>query len=116
FPGSAFGYRSREEEAQWRARDPLTQIAGHLVRRGILTQAAVDSAREQAGELMTEVGSVLLEPVPGGKPDERQIKTAEWPDPAFVDVGIRSDLTEFADAPFSEREDFSGPGQAMKFI
>jgi 2-oxoisovalerate dehydrogenase E1 component len=116
FPGSAFGYRSREEEAQWRARDPLTQIAGHLVRRGILTQAAVDSAREQAGELMAEVGSVLLEPVPGGKPDERQIKTAEWPDPAFVDVGIRSDLTEFADAPFAEREDFSGPGQEMKFI
>jgi 2-oxoisovalerate dehydrogenase E1 component len=116
FPGSAFGYRSREEEAQWRARDPLTQIAGHLVRRGILTQAAVDSAREQAGELMAEVGSVLLEPVPGGKPDERQIKTAEWPDPAFVDVGIRSDLTEFAGAPFAEREDFSGPGQEMKFI
>ena len=116
FPGSAFGYRSREEEAQWRARDPLTQIAGHLVRRGILTQAGVDSAREQAGELMAEVGSVLLEPVPGGKPDERQIKTAEWPDPAFVDVGIRSDLTEFAGAPFAEREDFSGPGQEMKFI
>ena len=38
FPGSAFRYRTREEEAQWRARDPLTQIAGHLVRRGILTQ------------------------------------------------------------------------------
>src|SRR5580704_10885125 len=27
FPGSAFGYRTREEEALWRARDPLTQIA-----------------------------------------------------------------------------------------
>ena len=48
FPGSAFKYRTREEEAQWRARDPLTQIAGHLVRRGILTSPDVDSAREQA--------------------------------------------------------------------
>jgi 2-oxoisovalerate dehydrogenase E1 component len=116
FPGSAFRYRTREEEALWRARDPLTQIAGHLVRRGILTQPDVDSAREQAGELMAEVGSVLLEPVPGGKPDERRIKAAEWPDPAFVDVGVRGDLSEFADAPLADREDFGGPQEEMKFI
>jgi 2-oxoisovalerate dehydrogenase E1 component len=116
FPGSAFGYRTREEEALWRARDPLTQIAGHLVRRGILTQRDVDSARGQAGELMAEVGSVPLEPVPGGKPDERRIKAAEWPNPAFVDVGVRGDLSEFADAPLADREDFGGPGEEMKFI
>ena len=116
FPGSAFRYRTREEEARWRARDPLIEIAGHLVRRGILTQPDVDSARERAGELMAEVGSVLLEPVPGGKPDERRIKAAEWPDPAFVDVGVRGDLSEFADAPLADREDFGGPQEEMKFI
>jgi 2-oxoisovalerate dehydrogenase E1 component len=116
FPGSAFRYRTREEEAQWRARDPLTQIAGHLVRRGILTQSAIDSAREQAGQLMAEVGSVLLEPVPGGKPDERRIKAAEWPDPAFVDVGVRGDLAEFAGVPFADGADFHGPREEMKFI
>ena len=116
FPGSAFKYRTREEEAQWRARDPLTQIAGHLVRRGILTSPDVDSAREQAGQLMAEVGSVLLEPVPGGKPDERRIKAAEWPDPAFVDVGVRGDLTEFVGVTFGDRADFDGAGEEMKFI
>jgi 2-oxoisovalerate dehydrogenase E1 component len=116
FPGSAFKYRTREEEAQWRARDPLTQLAGHLVRRGIMTEAAVDSAREQAGQLLAEVGSVLLEPVPGGKPDERRIKAAEWPDPAFVDVGVRGDLTEFADVTFADRADFHGPHEELKFI
>jgi 2-oxoisovalerate dehydrogenase E1 component len=116
FPGSAFKYRTREEEAQWRARDPLTQIAGHLVRRGILTSPDVDSAREQAGQLMAEVGSVLLEPVPGGKPDERRIKAAEWPDPAFVDVGVRGDLTEFVGVTFADRADFHSAGEEMKFI
>jgi 2-oxoisovalerate dehydrogenase E1 component len=116
FPGSAFKYRTREEEAQWRARDPLTQIAGHLVRRGILTSPDVDSAREQAGQLMAEVGSVLLEPVPGGKPDERRIKAAEWPDPAFVDVGVRGDLTEFVGVTFTDRADFHSAGEEMKFI
>jgi len=116
FPGSAFKYRTREEEAQWRVRDPLTQIAGHLVRRGILTSPDVDSAREQAGQLMAEVGSVLLEPVPGGKPDERRIKAAEWPDPAFVDVGVRGDLTEFVGVTFADRADFHSAGEEMKFI
>ena len=37
FPGSAFGYRTKEEEAQWRQRDPIAQVAGHLVRRGIIS-------------------------------------------------------------------------------
>jgi 2-oxoisovalerate dehydrogenase E1 component len=116
FPGSAFRYRTREEEAQWRARDPILQVAGHLARRGILTESAIEAARQQAADLMAEIGAVLLEPVPGGKPDERRIKAAEWPDPAFVDVGVRGDLSEFADAPLADRPDFPGPGQETKFI
>ena len=98
FPGSAFGYRSKEEEQEWRLRDPITQVAGHLVRRGILSQAAIDESRARAKRIMAETGAVLLEPVPGGKPGERRIKPAEWPDPAFVDVGVRGDLSELAGA------------------
>ncbi len=116
FPGSAFRYRSREEEARWRARDPISQIAGHLARRGILAETAVEAARRQAAGLMAEIGSVLLEPVPGGKADQRQIKAAEWPDPAFADVGVRGDLSEFADAPMADRADFRGPAAEMTFI
>jgi len=116
FPGSAFRYRTREEEAQWRARDPIDQLAGHLARRGILTESAAGAARQQAADLMAEIGSVLLEPVPGGKPGTRQIRPAEWPDPAFVNVGVRSDLSEFADAPLADRDDFRGPAEEIKFI
>jgi 2-oxoisovalerate dehydrogenase E1 component len=116
FPGSAFRYRTREEEAQWRARDPISQLSGQLARRGILTESAAGAARQQAADLMAEIGSVLLEPVPGGKRDQRQVRAAEWPDPAFVNVGIRSDLSEFADAPLADRDDFRGPVQEMKFI
>jgi 2-oxoisovalerate dehydrogenase E1 component len=116
FPGSAFRYRTREEEAQWRARDPIVQIAGHLSRRGILTEPAIEVARQQAADLMAQIGAVLLEPVPGGKPDERRVKAAEWPDPSFVDVGVRGDLGEFAGASLADRADFRGPAQEMKFI
>jgi 2-oxoisovalerate dehydrogenase E1 component len=96
FPGSAFRYRSRQEEAQWRARDPIDQVAGHLIRRGLLTAEARDAAVAAAQEAMAVAGGTLLEPVPGTKPGERRIKPDEWPDPAFVNVGVRGDLAEFA--------------------
>src|SRR5919206_748851 len=89
FPGSAFRYRTREEETAWRARDPIDRLRSHLVRRGILSDDDVDAAITAAKALMADVGQVLLEPKPGGKPKERQIKPAEWPDPAFADVGMR---------------------------
>jgi 2-oxoisovalerate dehydrogenase E1 component len=116
FPGSAFRYRTKEEEEQWRARDPIDQVALNLTRRGIMDVAALDGFRAQAKELMGELGAVLLEPVPGGKPGQRQIKPAEWPDPSYVDVGVRSDLTELADAPFADRDSFTGEVAETKFI
>ena len=57
---------------------------------------------------MAEIGDELLEAVPGGKPGQRRIKPAEWPDPAFVDVGVRGDLGEFADAACLDVEDLDG--------
>ena len=116
FPGSAFRYRTREEEATWRARDPIDQVRLHLVRRGILTDEDVNGVLAAAKTLMAEVSQVILEPRPGGKPGERQIKADEWPDPAFVDLGVRGDLTEFDDAPLADRDTFTGAVADMKFI
>ena len=116
FPGSAFGYRSKDEERAWRERDPIAQTAGHLQRRGILTADEVDGVRTQAKRLMAEVGEVLLEPLPGGKPGQRRIRPEEWPDPAFVDVGVRGDLSELADAPVADRDGFTGRLAETKFI
>ncbi|MEV6491938.1 thiamine pyrophosphate-dependent enzyme [Actinoplanes sp. NPDC051633] len=96
FPGSAFRYRSKEEEAQWRERDPIEQVAGHLIRRGLLTGEAKQASIAGARRAMDAAGEVLLEPLPDGKPGQRQIKPGEWPDPAFVDVGVRGDLSEFS--------------------
>jgi 2-oxoisovalerate dehydrogenase E1 component len=116
FPGSAFGYRSKEEEAQWRERDPIAQVAGHLVRRGIVTTSWIEQTHSMARAVMAETGSVLLEPLPGGKPGQRRIKPAEWPDPAFVDVGIRGDLSEFDDAHVTDRDTYQGEVGQQKFI
>jgi 2-oxoisovalerate dehydrogenase E1 component len=116
FPGSAFGYRSKEEEAAWRARDPIRQVAGHLVRRGLLTQAQVDESIVRAKQEMAQTGDRLLEPLPDGKPGERRIRPSEWPDPTFVDVGIRGDLSEFGEARIVDRDGFTGQVKEQKFI
>lgn len=111
FPGSAFGYRTKEEEQRWRERDPITQLSGHLARRGILTQQEIDAIVGRAKTVMAETGDALLEPLPGGRPGQRRIKPAEWPDPAFTNVGVRGDLSEFTGAPT-----FTGELTEQKFI
>jgi 2-oxoisovalerate dehydrogenase E1 component len=116
FPGSAFGYRSKEEEQEWRARDPLTATAGHLVRRGILSEEQIASCTARAQAEMEQIGDGLLEPVPGGKPGQRRIKPDEWPDTDFRDVGVRGNLSEFKDAPLADRDTFAGRIGERKFI
>ncbi|MER7270898.1 thiamine pyrophosphate-dependent enzyme [Micromonospora carbonacea] len=115
FPGSAFRYRTRQEEDSWRARDPIDQLEGHLARRGILSPGQQRAAVARAKQLLADTGDLLLEPAPGGKPQERRIRPAEWPDPAFVDVGVRGDLSEFATARTVDRDSY-GATAPVKFI
>ena len=116
FAGSAFGYREKEEERAWRARDPLKQVAGHLERRSIMTAEEIAEAVTRAKAVMEEIGSVVLEPLPDGKPGQRRIRPDEWPDPAWMDVGVRGDLSEFDDAPVVAPHGHAVPVQETKFI
>ena len=116
FPGSAFGYRTKEEEQEWRRRDPLGQVSEHLLRRGIMTRSELDATLSRAKQVMAETGDVLLEPLPGGKPGQRRVKPAEWPDPAFVDVGVRSDLHELANARYADRDSYTGDVAEQKLV
>jgi 2-oxoisovalerate dehydrogenase E1 component len=116
FPGSAFGYRSKAEEKAWRRRDPIAQLSAHLVRRDILSQHDIDAVGARARAVIAELGATLLEPLPGGKPGQRRIRPAEWPDPAFRDVGVRGDLSEFAGARFADLDTFAGTLEEQKFI
>ena len=117
FPGSAFGYRTKEEEAAWRARDPLDRVAAEMIRLGLIDPAGVAGVRAQAVEAMKAAASALFEPDPAGAgPGARRIRPGLWPDPAFVDVGIRGDLAELADARTVEQQDFTGSLRRGKFI
>lgn len=116
YPGSAFRYRSKDEEAEWRKRDPIAMTASWLTRRNILSQQETDDLTLQAKEFLADIGSDLLEDDPTAKAGVRRIKLSEWPDPKFVDVGIRGDLSEFDDVRVADRTDFQGEIRQGKFI
>lgn len=115
YPGSAFGYRDKDEEAQWRARDPLEKMAAQMTRRGLIDQAGVAELRRQAQEAMTSAVAEPLEtdPESAGK---RRIRPELWPDPSFVNVGVRGDAGELSALEVLEPTAHQGPWRELKFI
>jgi 2-oxoisovalerate dehydrogenase E1 component len=117
FPGSAFGYRTKEEEAAWRARDPLDRVGSEMTRLGLIDAEGIAAVRSQAQDAMRRAVGALVEQDPdAARPGGRRIRPALWPDPAFVDVGVRGDLSEIADARAVEQRDFTGALKTGKFI
>src|SRR3954447_10509887 len=116
YPGSAFGYRTKEEETSWRGRDPLDLLRRHVIRRGLLTQDQLDAAHVQISDVLAGIVADITEPVPDGKPGQKRIKADRWPDPGFVDVGIRGDLSELAGSRYTDQDDFGGELADRKFI
>ncbi len=116
YPGSAFGYRDKAEEKAWRDRDPLDLLRAHVVRRKLATARQVTAAQKDVAALLRELGEEFLEDRPGGKPGERAIRASAWPDPAFVDVGVRGDLSELAGSRYEEPGTYSGETAERRFI
>jgi 2-oxoisovalerate dehydrogenase E1 component len=115
YPGSAFGYRTKEEEADWRARDPLERVGAELTALGALDDERAASLRAAAQEAMRQAVEALVEADPDN-PDTRRIRPELWPDPGFVDVGIRSDGSELKELPVLEPATYSGEWSQMRFV
>lgn len=112
-PGSAFGYRTREEEDAWRARDPWTFLRGELLARNILTEDDLVSIDNAVAEAISYAADSCLE----GKGSSTKIREALWPDPATVDDHLNSDMSEFTGVRYAEREDFDDSElEEMTFI
>ena len=116
FPGSAFGYRTKDEEQGWRDRDPLIRVAADLVRRGLLSEDDVATLWSRSKEAMKEISGHLLEPDPQGKTGAQRYRPELLPDPTFVDVGVRGDLTELAGLRYMEPSEYKGQTKERKFI
>ncbi|MCX2749000.1 thiamine pyrophosphate-dependent enzyme [Arthrobacter sp. MI7-26] len=116
FPGSAFGYRSKEEEKAWRERDPILRVASELKKLGHLDEKVIAEMTDRIKAACSLAVAELTEQDPEGKAGKRRIRPALWPDPSFVDVGIRGDLTELDSVRTEEESSFSGTLKHGKFI
>jgi 2-oxoisovalerate dehydrogenase E1 component len=116
FPGSAFGYRTKDEEKGYRERDPLIRVAAHLVRRGLLSEDAVADLWSKSKQVMKDISAQFLEPDPDGKPGAQRYRRNLLPDPAFADEGVLGDLSELTGLRYAEATDHDGARQDRKFI
>ena len=99
-PGSAFKYRSKEEEDYWQQKEPVTNFPQLLLEEKILSQNEIDHIRAMARET---VEKAVEHCTISGEP--RKVKVNLFPLEDSVSVGVRSDGNEFMDITFSERED-----------
>jgi 2-oxoisovalerate dehydrogenase E1 component len=111
-PGSAFGYRTKEDEDAWRARDPIERVANEMVEQKMIKPSDHAMLRQRSQETMRQVVGQLVEP----EGNKRRVIPTLWPSTDTSDVGLRGDLSEFAGVRFEEQETFSGKIEEMKFI
>lgn len=115
YPGSAFGYRTKEEEAAWKQRDPLDRVAKEMIILGLIDEKGVKTVRDQSQAAMAIVVEQLIEPDPNA-PGKRRIRPELWPDVDFVNVGVRGDASELAAARLLEPLDYTGETESSKFV
>ena len=115
FPGSAFGYREKSEEAEWRKRDPIQMLESQLIRRKLMSQNELTKLREKSQKVLSDVANDLLEADPSESGKQR-FKLSLWPNPENIEVGIRGDLSEFDGIKFKEAQDFIGKTVSKKFV
>ncbi|OZI61116.1 alpha-ketoacid dehydrogenase subunit alpha/beta [Bordetella genomosp. 11] len=116
FPGSAFGYRDREEEKAWRTRDPLDLLARRMVARELIAPAQIDALRGRVALAMRAAVDALLEADPEAGEGKRRIRPRLWPSADFRDVGILGDLSEMPARRDATDDEFRGETVPRKFV
>jgi len=99
-PGSSFGYRTREEEAEWQARDPLAWFEAQLGNRGV-SAAAIEQLKAQA---QASVEAAAAEVLTTNDADVTVIRDELWPSVESAPHGLRDENLGGV-GPFVEAEE-----------
>ena len=101
--GSAFGYRTREEEQQWLAKDPVETFPRKLIELGVISSADAERLHDLAVESVAVAADFSTEEKDG----QRYIPAAKWPSPDSAAVDVRCEEDLFDGVRFKEREDYA---------
>jgi 2-oxoisovalerate dehydrogenase E1 component len=100
-PGSAFGYRTKEEEAGSREREVIITFPQGLMEAEVLSSTDVGKIRDLAREgVERAVDACTVRGTP------RTVPAGLWPGLDTVQDGLRSNGAEWKTVKFSERADF----------
>ncbi len=100
-PGSAFGYRTKEEEARWREREVVSAFPRALEGAGLLRAPDIARVAAFARESVGRAVDACTEP---GTP--RKVRAGLWPKLDSVEKGLRSDGSEWKGVKFTGRSGF----------
>ena len=113
--GSAFGYRDKDEEESWHARDPVTAMPKRLIECGVMDEAGVAALEDRARAAVESAAQALTETEPGS--NLLRVVPALWPDTKEIDIGIRGNLSELDGVKRMEPEDVDpDAAQEMTYI
>lgn len=85
-PGSAYGYRSKDEEARWHGRDPVVTLEERLRAGGAIS---IDTLKAEIESCLAAAVESCIETTASGK---RAVREAAWPATESAEVGLRDPL------------------------
>jgi len=100
-PGSAFGYRSKDEEQEYLGKDPAVTFPRKLMELGLLTEAEDEQLRALARASIDQAEAFCTVKEDG----KRVIPAAKWPTAESVVENVRCADDVLAGIPITERED-----------
>ena len=101
--GSPFGYRTRTEEDQWQAKDPLQVYAKSLAEKKVVSAARQADIAAKAKAAVSEAVAFCTAENKG----KLFIPDAKWPPAADLVRDVRCEGDAFKDVAFVERNHFS---------
>ncbi len=99
--GSAYKYRTVEEEEQWRRRDALHTFPTRLVKLGLARETEIGRLQSMVRASVAEAAESCTARDAAGK---RIVRPELWPDPASAGEFMRSDGRELDGLSWLERE------------
>jgi 2-oxoisovalerate dehydrogenase E1 component len=110
-PGSAYGYRSKADEAAWWERDPLARLPRTAIEAGLLAEQ--DDARIREAAVASVEAARRACTVEEG--DAWSIPASAWPDPSTVEQNVRGADALPESAHVLEREEM-GATRSVSYV
>jgi 2-oxoisovalerate dehydrogenase E1 component len=101
-PGSAFKYRSKEEEDSWMKKEVVKNLPEDLISQGVFSKEETEHIKDLAFRAVKNAVDYYTEGT-----DKKVVKTGKFPLPESASLGTRSDGSELKFIKFTEVEDYS---------